>query len=1342
MGGQRDRAPLLFRNTKTIAPCPPTGSSSLLTLTYVISGPLGGGPYAIVLYANSFISDLRWYGIGVAVGGGGNLFPTFMLPSTSMERGERFYVTKDANDFADFFGFGPNLTNALLDINGDDAVQLFFAGNVVDVYGDPNVDGTGTAWEYVKGYANRRTGTGPDGNSFMLSHWYISGLNALLGDTIDTVHAIGRMYESPTGSLNLTLSYVISGPLGGGPYAIALYAEDYIWDLSWYGIGVAVGGGGNVFPTFMLPSTSMEQGERFYVTKDANFFADFFGFGPNLTNALLDINGDDAVQLFFAGNVVDVYGDPNVDGTGTAWEYVKGYANRRTGTGPDGNSFMLSHWYISGLNALLGDTIDTVHAIGRMYESPTGSLNLTLSYVISGPLGGGPYAIALYAEDYIWDLSWYGIGVAVGGGGNVFPTFMLPSTSMERGERFYVTKDANFFADFFGFGPNLTNALLDINGDDAVQLFFAGNVVDVYGDPNVDGTGTAWEYVKGYANRRTGTGPDGNSFMLSHWYISGLNALLGDTIDTVHAIGRMYESPTGSLNLTLSYVISGPLGGGPYAIALYAEDYIWDLSWYGIGVAVGGGGNVFPTFMLPSTSMEQGERFYVTKDANDFADFFGFGPNLTNALLDINGDDAVQLFFAGNVVDVYGDPNVDGTGTAWEYVKGYANRRTGTGPDGNSFMLSHWYISGLNALLGDTIDTVHAIGRMYESPTGSLNLTLSYVISGPLGGGPYAIALYAEDYIWDLSWYGIGVAVGGGGNVFPTFMLPSTSMEQGERFYVTKDANFFADFFGFGPNLTNALLDINGDDAVQLFFAGNVVDVYGDPNVDGTGTAWEYVKGYANRRTGTGPDGNSFMLSHWYISGLNALLGDTIDTVHAIGRMYESPTGSLNLTLSYVISGPLGGGPYAIALYAEDYIWDLSWYGIGVAVGGGGNLFPTFMLPSTSMERGERFYVTKDANDFADFFGFGPNLTNALLDINGDDAVQLFFAGNVVDVYGDPNVDGTGTAWEYVKGYANRRTGTGPDGNSFMLSHWYISGLNALLGDTIDTVHAIGRMYESPTGSLNLTLSYVISGPLGGGPYAIALYAEDYIWDLSWYGIGVAVGGGGNVFPTFMLPSTSMEQGERFYVTKDANFFADFFGFGPNLTNALLDINGDDAVQLFFAGNVVDVYGDPNVDGTGTAWEYVKGYANRRTGTGPDGNSFMLSHWYISGLNALLGDTIDTVHLINQAFDPPGGPRMSSVPHLTVQFSFYAGNHPNHGRWESYAPQLVLYLRLSPSSCNVLLPRQLAGGDRAWAAAQASPIDGLSLQHRAGLLPFRAGGVFRPPSPPPWPSGEGSWGAG
>ncbi|MGJ8734870.1 MAG: Ig-like domain-containing protein, partial [Cellulophaga sp.] len=42
--------------------------------------------------------------------------------------------------------------------NGDDAIELFEGNDVIETYGDVNVDGTGESWEYAGSWAYKLNG--------------------------------------------------------------------------------------------------------------------------------------------------------------------------------------------------------------------------------------------------------------------------------------------------------------------------------------------------------------------------------------------------------------------------------------------------------------------------------------------------------------------------------------------------------------------------------------------------------------------------------------------------------------------------------------------------------------------------------------------------------------------------------------------------------------------------------------------------------------------------------------------------------------------------------------------------------------------------------------------------------------------------------------------------------------------------------------------------------------------------------------------------------------------------------------------------------------------------------
>ena len=158
-----------------------------------------------------------------------------------------------------------------------------------------------------------------------------------------------------------------------------------------------------------------------------------------------------------------------------------------------------------------------------------------------------------------------------------------------------------------------------------------------------------------------------------------------------------------SAQLVISGVVDGPLTGGtPKAIEVYVVSNIVDLSIYGLGSANNGGGSDGEEFTFPAGAANAGQFIYVASEASQFEAFFGFSPDYSSNAASINGDDAIELFKDGNVIDVFGDINVDGNGEPWEYLDGWAYRSNGTGPDGSFFELGNWTFSGPNALDGET----------------------------------------------------------------------------------------------------------------------------------------------------------------------------------------------------------------------------------------------------------------------------------------------------------------------------------------------------------------------------------------------------------------------------------------------------------------------------------------------------------------------------------------------------------------------------------------------------------------------------------------------------------------
>jgi len=182
---------------------------------------------------------------------------------------------------------------------------------------------------------------------------------------------------------------------------------------------------------------------------------------------------------------------------------------------------------------------------------------------------------------------------------------------------------------------------------------------------------------------------------------------LAITFGAAFALGITASAPAG---MVITGVIDGPLTGGlPKAVELYVINDIPDLSLYGLGSANNGEGSDGEEFTFPAQTAAAGQFLYVAYESAGFFDWFGFEPDFTSGAANVNGDDAIELFMSGAVIDVFGEIDVDGTGQPWEYLDGWAYRVDGTGPDGSTFILENWYFSGPNALDGETSNETAAV---------------------------------------------------------------------------------------------------------------------------------------------------------------------------------------------------------------------------------------------------------------------------------------------------------------------------------------------------------------------------------------------------------------------------------------------------------------------------------------------------------------------------------------------------------------------------------------------------------------------------------------------------------
>jgi hypothetical protein len=177
--------------------------TNALVLTGVFDGSLAGGtPKGVEVFVTENIADLSVFGLGSANNGGGTDGEEFTFPAVAATLGQYIYISSEDTQFATFFGQPTDYTTGAMGINGDDAVELFENGVVIDTFGDINTDGSGEVWDYLDGWAYRIDATGPDGATFVPGNWIYSGINELEGGT-DNASASTPF---PIGTYAVTLS--------------------------------------------------------------------------------------------------------------------------------------------------------------------------------------------------------------------------------------------------------------------------------------------------------------------------------------------------------------------------------------------------------------------------------------------------------------------------------------------------------------------------------------------------------------------------------------------------------------------------------------------------------------------------------------------------------------------------------------------------------------------------------------------------------------------------------------------------------------------------------------------------------------------------------------------------------------------------------------------------------------------------------------------------------------------------------------------------------------------------------------------------------------------------------
>ncbi len=588
--------------------------------------------------------------------------------------------------------------------------------------------------------------------------------------------------------------------------------------------------------------------------------------------------------------------------------------------------------------------------------------------------------------------------------------------------------------------------------------------------------------------------------------------------------------------LLITGIYDGPLAGGtPKGVELKVQENIADLSLYGLGSANNGGGTDGEEFTFPAVSANAGEYIYVSSEDIEFTNFFGFAPDYTDGAMGINGDDAVELFFNGAVIDTFGNINTDGTGEAWDYLDGWAYRMNEQTTNGGTFVASNWIYSGINVFDGETTNATAAnpfpIGTYFVTPSTGTSINVTLTVTDDSGN---MATCTAQVSVIDTIAPTITCPANQTENADASceFIIPdyaplavindncsvvSITQNPAPGTIVSIGTTSVEIIVSDGPNTTSCSFDIEveNNEAPTISCPANITEVANascefilpdytslatvENDCDGSTTVTQLPVAGTIVTAGTttitltledGANTTDCTFDVMIVDDIDPVAicqnitveldinGEASITAADIDGGSTDNCGNVTLTVSQtdftcadldptpaplspllitgVYDGPLAGGtPKGIELKVQENIADLSLYGLGSANNGGGSDGEEFTFPVVSATAGDFIYVSSEAVGFTDFFGFPPTFTDSAFDTNGDDAIELFFNGAVIDTFGDINTDGTGQPWEYLDGWAYRVNDQPTNAGIFNDANWIYSGINALDGETTNATAAI-----------------------------------------------------------------------------------------------------------------------------------------------------------------------------------------------------------------------------------------------------------------------------------------------
>ena len=968
--------------------------SSSLVLTGIMdfTVPSGGSNgKAIHVTATDTISDLSIYGIGVANNGGGTDGQEYTFDAISVLPGEHIIVARSIPAMTSYFDTCFTEFNHVLQAtssisqNGDDAIELFFNGNVIETFGDVNIDGTGQCWEYTDSWAFKDAGD----TNCLGGNWSFGG--------VDCTDLSTTSYSSNC------------------PYPLCPLPPN--------------AGCNDPFALNYDPLATFNDGSCLYSGC----------MDPTAINYCSSCNVNDSLSCVYpACNIVGLSEDFESNNLNTnGWITYSGTeANANlTSTNPISGSVSLQ---FSGGMPNWSNWSDPFSETGAFSNSThVSSSIICIDLSTAGTAVNLNILVSPDGNSTTYPYSWYRLRI-----NDTVIADVLGNTSYTRQYSNSTSLSSN--TGILSTPTNLIYDLSSYSGDSSVSITVESAckwtddivLVDDFNVFNVN----PCSY---FSLNSSVINPSCNQFNDGYAFVTATNdTLYNDTYSYLWSDGQTGDTATNLSSGTYSCIVTGNTFGCVDTIVVILEDpdpisaqsIIVDASSStsangSVDLTVSGG-----TPCLPDSSYSY---LWSTGDTTEDVSGLLTGP-ISCTITDCNGCVFVWNGFVYiSVVSGCTDP------LAFNF-----NPIANT-DDGSCVYAGCLDPNALNYDALATIDDSSCVYPPALTLQGIIDFTVPSGGSDGKAIHLIATDSIADLSIYGIGVANNGGGTDGLEYVFPAMSVNPGEDILLCRDSSVMASYFDVCFSEFDYVITGSgSISQNGDDAIELFMDSLVVETFGDINVDGSGECWEYLDSWAYKSLSGDSsclsgqwifggvnctDGSTTIYDASCLypicppaqtagctdstalnydpsatlddgSCLYPVLGctDSLATNYNVlatiddGSCFYFP---VNLSLQGIIdfTVPSGGSDgKAIHLLATDSIADLSVYAIGVANNGGGTDSIEYVFPSMSVNPGEDILLCRDSSAMASYFSSCFNefehviIGSSAISQNGDDAIELY----------------------------------------------------------------------------------------------------------------------------------------------------------------------------------------------------------------------------------------------------------------------------------------------------------------------------------------------------------------